>query len=96
MDECKTLLLAPLLEYLPDLLRAEVLSRLGPTALASLAGANRACAAAVAGTALMRWAKDEKTLPPWRRSVFLYSAPRLSMTEACSLAARGGHLEMLK
>jgi hypothetical protein len=72
-----------------------VLARLGPTDLASLAGAGHGCAAAVASTALMKWAKREKHLPP-QRSTFGYPAPRLCLREACSLAARGGNLEVLK
>ena len=54
------------------------MARLGPTDLASLAGAWRGCAAAVAATALMRWAKYEKTLPP-RRIPYVYPAPRLCL-----------------
>ena len=84
-----------MLEYLPDLFRTEVLARLGPTDLASLAGAGRAFAAAVAGTALMVWAEAEKRVPP-RRSIILCPAPRLCLRGVCSLAARGGHLEVLK
>jgi hypothetical protein len=78
----------------PDILQ-EVLRRLGAPDLASLAGAARGCAAAVAATALMKWAKDEKNLPP-RRSTYYDPAPRLCWREACSLAARGGHLEVVK
>ena len=54
---------------------AEVLARLGPRDLASLAGAGRACAAAVAATALMQRAKDETDLPPRPRSTFPYCYP---------------------
>ena len=76
---------------------SKVLARLGPRDLASLAGAVRGGAAAVAATALMMWAKDEKHLPPRPRSTaFAYPAPRLCLRQACSLAARGGHLEVLK
>ena len=56
---------------LPDLLQEEVLKRLGPADLASLAGAGRACAAAVAATTLMKWAKAEKTVPS-RSNTLLY------------------------
>jgi hypothetical protein len=89
-------LLLRLLELPDGFFEAEVLSQLGPTALASLAGAGRAWAAAVAGTALMQWAKDEKNLPPRPRSPFAHRVPRLCGRDACSLAARGGHLEVLK
>jgi len=95
VDECQPLLLAPLLEYLPDLVRAEILSRLGLRDLASLAGAGRGCAAAVSGTALMKWARAEKNLYP-RRAAFSYPAPLLCVRDACALAARGGDLELLK
>jgi len=54
-------LLGRLPEELPDLFEVEVLRRLGPRDLASLAGAGRGCAAAVAATALMKWGKDEKS-----------------------------------
>jgi hypothetical protein len=72
-----------------------VLRRLGPRDLASIAGVDRACAAVVAATALMQWAKEEKELPP-RSCLYMMHAPRLSPLEACSLAAGGGHLEVLK
>ena len=88
-----------LLLDLPDgFAEKEVLRRLGPRALASLAGAGRACAAAVVSTALMQWAEDEKNLPPRRFKFATWSehAPRLCMREACLLAARGGHLEVLQ
>ena len=59
--------LGPVLGTLPDLVfQQEVLKRLGPRDLASLAGAGRGCAAAVAATALMQWAKrtrEEDTAP---------------------------------
>ena len=58
-----------------------MLPRLGPTDLAWLAGAGRGCAAAVAATALMRWAKDQNQ---W-----------LCLGEACSIAAHGGHQGVL-
>ena len=61
-DPPPTLPLGPLLGNLPaHLLQAEVLRRLGPADLASLAGAGRGCAAAVAATALMQWANRAKT-----------------------------------
>jgi hypothetical protein len=50
--------LGPLLGNLPpDLLQQEVLRRLGPRALVFFAQASHGCAAAVAATALMQWAK---------------------------------------
>ena len=88
-------LLLRLLDLPDGFAEKEVLRRLGPRALASLAGTGHRCAAAVALTALMRWAKDEKSLP-LRRGTFAYCAPRLCLREACSLAARGGHLEVLE
>ena len=61
-DPPPSLLLGPLLGNLPpDLLQKEVLRRLGPRGLASLAGAGRVCAAAVAATALMQWARLAKS-----------------------------------
>ena len=69
--------------------------RLGPRDLASLAGAGRGWAVAVAATELMKWAKDEKVLPP-RRSSFVHPVRRLCLRQACSVAAHGGHLEVLK
>jgi hypothetical protein len=74
---------------LPDLFQQEVLRRLGPTDLASLAGAGRGCAAAVAATALMRWAKYAKNNPS-------YPCSRFGLKAAVSWAARGGYLEVLK
>ena len=74
----------------------EVLRQLGPRDLASLAGAGRGYAAVVAATALMTWAKYEKNLPPRRYSILGHRTPRLCLRGACSLAARGGHLEVLK
>jgi len=60
-DPPQSLLLGSVLGTLPaHLFQQEVLRRLGPTDLASLAGAGRGCAAAVAATALMQWAKREK------------------------------------
>jgi hypothetical protein len=85
-DPLPALLLGPLLGNLPpDLLQQEVLRWLGPRDLASLAGAGRGCTAAVAATALMRWAKQAKTL--------YWPLPRLCLKEACSHAARVGNLE---
>jgi len=90
-DPPPTLLLGPLLGSLPDLVfQQEVLKRLGPTDLASLSGAGRGCAAAVAATALMQWAKRAKSTPPRHLGLYL---PLLCLKEACSHAARGGHLE---
>jgi hypothetical protein len=79
-----------LLEKMPDFFEKEVLRRLGPRDMASLAGAGRGCAAAVAATALMQWAKDENAIPSatWR--------PQLRVGVACQRAAEGGHLEVLK
>ena len=64
----------------------EVLPRLGPTDLASLACVSHRCAVAAAATALVRWAHDEKDLP----------GRLLCLEEACARAARGGNLEELK
>jgi len=88
-DPPPSVLLAPLLEYLPDLFQQEVLRRLGPTDLASLAGAGRGCAAAVAATALMQWAKRAKRTAPG----YLL---RLCVQSACSHAARCGNREVLE
>jgi hypothetical protein len=91
-------LLLRLLELPAGFFEKEVLQRLGPADLASVAGVGRAYAAAVASAALMRWAKDEKTLLP-RPSMFdvvSRPAPLLCLREACSLAAFGGHLKVLK
>ena len=64
-DPPASLPLGPLLGNLPaHLLQQEVLRRLGPTDLASLAGAGRGCAAAVVATAIMQWAKRAKMEPP--------------------------------
>jgi hypothetical protein len=93
-DPPPALLLGPVLGTLPaHLLQEEVLRRLGPTDLASLAGAGRGCAAAVAATALMQWAKRAKLRPPWQ---FGLHVPPLCLEEACSHAARGGNLEALE
>jgi hypothetical protein len=90
-DPPPSVLLAPLLEYLPGLFQQEVLRRLGPTDLASLAGARRGCAAAVAATALMQWAKRAKMTPPEHLGSIL---PPLCLKEACSYAARCGNREV--
>ena len=87
-DPPPSVLLAPLLEYLPDLFRKEVLRRLGPTDLASLAGAGRGFAAAVAATALMQWAKHAK--------LEAFCLDPLCLTSACEHAAGGGNLEVLE
>ena len=79
----------PLLEHLPDLFQQEVLRRLGPTDLASLAGAGRGCAAAVAATALMKLAKHVKGAAPWYFQ-------RLCVQSACSHAARWGNRKVLE
>ena len=85
-------LLGPLLGSLPDLVfQQEVLKRLGPRDLASLAGAGRGCAAAVAATALMQWAKRTK-----RTACGPLPLPPLCLKEACSHAASGGHREVLE
>ena len=86
-------LLGPVLGSLPDLVfQQEVLKRLGPRDLASLAGAGRGCAAAVALTALMQWAKHTKSTAPGR----LAYLPPLCLKEACSYAARCGNREVLE
>jgi hypothetical protein len=92
-DPPPSVLLAPLLEYLPDLFQQEVLRRLGPKDLASLAGAGRGCAAAVAATALMQWAKCAKMTPRKHLSFIL---PPLCLKAACSHAAGGGNQEVLE
>jgi hypothetical protein len=79
---------------LPDLVfQQEVLKRLGPGDLASLAGAGRGCAAAVAATALMQWAKRVTRSYPGRQESLL---PPLCLKEACSHAACGGNREVLE
>jgi hypothetical protein len=88
-DPPQSLPLGPLLGNLPPhLLQQEVLRRLGPTDLASLAGAGRGCAAAVAATVLMQWAK--------LTNFYCWPLPRLCLKQACSHAARGGNLEVLE
>jgi hypothetical protein len=85
-----TPLLGPVLGTLPaDLSHREVLGRLGPKDLASLAGAGRECAAAVAATALMRWAKLTKMTAPG------YIQP-LCVQSACSHACHCGNREVLE
>jgi hypothetical protein len=82
--------LGPVLGSLPDLVFQELLRRLGPTDLASLAGAGRGCAAAVASTALMQCAKHAKM-----RAFFACFYP-LCMQDVRSHAACGGNLEVLE
>jgi len=90
-----SLSLGPLLGNLPsDLLQQEVLRRLGPTDLSSLAEAGRGCAAVVAATALMQWAKRAKGTPSMRIGYHLYTT--MCLTVACSYAARGGSREVLE
>ena len=93
-DLSPALQLGPLLGSLPpDLLHTEVLRWLGPRDLASLAGAGRGCAAAVAATTLMQWAKRAKMTPPEHIGCHL---PPLCLKEACSHAARCGNREALE
>jgi hypothetical protein len=88
-------LLGPVLGTLPDLVfHQEVLRRLGPTDLASLAGVGRGCAAALAATALMQWAKHVKVMNTGYFGSF-YRAP-LCLKEARSYAARFGNREVLE
>jgi len=88
-------LFGPVLGTLPDLVfQQEVLRRLGPTDLASLAGAGRGCAAAVAATAFMQWAKRAKRTAPGHLARF--QLPLLCLKEACSHAARVGNREVLE
>ena len=55
-------LLGPVLGILPAyLFQQEVLRRLNPTDIASLAEAGRGCAAAVAATVLMQWANARRS-----------------------------------
>jgi hypothetical protein len=93
------LLLGPVLGTLPaHLFQQEVLRRLGPTDLASLSGAGRGCAAAVAATALMRWARRAKMTPPEHllpRYLRGFQVP-LCFRKACSYAAYGGDLDALE
>jgi hypothetical protein len=91
-DPPPSALLAPLLEYLPDLVLKEVL--LGPRDLASLAGAGRQFASAVAATALMQWAKRAKMAADG--GLFAFAFTQLCLAEACSYAARGGNQEVLE
>jgi len=94
-DAPLSLMLGPLLGSLPDLVfQQEVLKRLGPTYLASLAGAGRGCATAVAATALMRWAKHAKWTSP--RYFGNYYLPPLCLKEASSYAVGGGNMEALQ
>jgi len=90
-----SLLLGPVLGTLPaDLFQQEVMRRLGPTDLASLARAGRGCAAAVAATARMRWAGREKSATATGHlGNYL---PPLCLKEACSHAALGGNREVLE
>ena len=89
-----TLLLGPLLGSLPDLVfQQEVLKRLGPRDLASLAGASHGCAAAVAATALMQWAKCTKRTAAGHLG---FPLPPLCLKKACSHAARAGNLGVLQ
>jgi hypothetical protein len=84
------LLLGPVLGILPaHLFQQEVLRRLGPRDLASLAGAGRGCAAAVAATALMQWAKHAKRTAP------VYIQP-MCVQSAFSHAAHCGNREVLE
>ena len=69
-----------------------MLRQLGPMDLASLAGAGRGCAAAVAATALMRWANRVKRTAAGR----VFPLPPLCVQSACSHAARGGNREVLE
>ena len=88
-DSPPSALLGPLVEFLPDLFRKEVLRRLGPTDLASLAGVGRGFAAAVAATALMQWAKHVVK----RKLIRLQP---LCWKEACEHAAGDGNMEVLE
>ena len=88
------MLLGPVLGTLPaDLFLKEVLGRLAPTDLASLAGAGRGCAAAVAATALMQWAERAKRAAPVHLGYYL---PPLCVKEACCHAARDGNRVVLE
>ena len=90
------MLLGPLLGKLPaDLLQTEVLRRLGPTDLVSLALAGRGFAAAVASTALMKWARRYNFAYPRRTNSGLLLRARMCLEAACVMAACGGHLEVL-
>jgi len=72
-----------------------VLARLGPPDLASLAGVGRGCAAAVAATALMQWAKLVKSAPRAPGDLGYLLGP-LCLMQACSYAAGGGNKEVLE
>jgi hypothetical protein len=86
-------LLGALLGSLPDLVfQQDVLKRLGPRGLASLAGAGRGCAAAAAATAIMQWAKVAKRAP----QLFGNYLPPLCLNEACAHAALDGNREVLE
>jgi hypothetical protein len=89
-------LLAPLLEHLPDLFQQEVLRRLGPRDLASLAGAGHGCAAAVAATALMQWAKRAKAIASAPGNLGYLGYISQLCLKACSYAARCGNREVLE
>jgi hypothetical protein len=92
--------LGPVLGSLPDLVfQQEVLKRLRPRALASLAGAGRGCAAVVPATALMTWAQRAmSTTHPGHLPGLgsRYHLPPLCLKEACSHAAGGGGREVLE
>jgi hypothetical protein len=91
------LALGPLLGNLPpDLLQQEVLRRLGPRTLASLAGAGRGCAEAVAATVLIQWAKRAKSAAPRYFAFLGFPVPPLCLKYACSYAADGGNREVLE
>jgi len=68
---------------------------LGPVlgSLPNLVFPGRGCAAAVAATALMQWAKRTKRTYPGRHQSLL---PPLCLKEACSHAAGGGNREVLE
>jgi hypothetical protein len=89
-------LLLRLLELPDGFFEAEVLRRLGPAALASLAGAGRSFFQAVTATALMKWANHQKQLPTPINNPLFHPPRRLCLNGACCLAARGGHLEVLQ
>ena len=89
--------LGPVLGNLPaHLLQQEVLRRLGPRALASLAGASHGCATAVAATALMQWAKRAKREAPRYFAFLGFPFPPLCLKKACAYAAHGGNREVLE
>ena len=74
-----------------DLFHTEVLKRLGPRALASLAGASHGCAAAVSATALMQWAERAK-----RAALGHFYLLPLCLEQACSYAAHDGNRVVLE